>query len=139
MRRAGLTPFTRPAQAVTEYAKASGAEATFHQAAYRAFWEDGADLGDFRVLERLATDSGLDWEDLAPRLESGEFDRALQDQHDEAMQIGIHGVPGFAVDGRFWFTGAHPIEFFRLAAKRASAARENDSAGGFGRAVIGEG
>ncbi|MCH7490440.1 MAG: DsbA family protein, partial [Gemmatimonadetes bacterium] len=81
----------------------------------------------------------IDWDDLAPRLAAGEFDRVMQDQHDEAMQIGIYGVPGFVVDDNFFFTGAQPIEMFRLAMKRALKQRETGTAQGFGGVVIGEG
>lgn len=139
MRRAARTPYSRLAQAATEYAKAGGRDDAFHRAAYRAFWEDGADLGDLSVLEGLAGEARLDWSDLAPRLEAGEFDRTLQDQHDEATQVGIWGVPGFVVDDAFYFTGAQPLEMFRLAAKRSLAAREHGVAQGFGSVVIGEG
>ena len=139
MRRAKRTPYTRLAQAATEYARQSGHADAFHRATYRAFWEDGADLGDMAVLEGLADDTGLDWSDLAPRLETGEFDRTLQDQHDEAMQVGIWGVPGFVVDDAFFFTGAQPLEMFRLAAKRALDTRKHGVAQGFGGVVIGEG
>jgi predicted DsbA family dithiol-disulfide isomerase len=140
MRRAALTPYSRPAQAVTEYAKQYGIDGRFHRLAYRAFWEDGANLGDLGVLARLAGEAGLDWSDIQPRLEAGEYDRTMQDQSDEGMRLGITGVPGFVVDDRFWFTGAQPIEMFRLAAKRALEAREPaESAGSSFGARIGEG
>jgi predicted DsbA family dithiol-disulfide isomerase len=45
MRRANLTPYTIHAQAVTEYAKRFGKAGEFHHAAYKAFWEDGVNLG----------------------------------------------------------------------------------------------
>ena len=139
MRRAKRTPYTRLAQATTEYAKAAGLQEKFYRAAYKAFWEEGADLGDLTILEGLARGVGVDWDDLAPRLEAGEFDRAIQDQHDEAMQVGIWGVPGFVIDDSFYFTGAQPIEMFRLAMKRALQQRETGTAQGFGGVIIGEG
>jgi predicted DsbA family dithiol-disulfide isomerase len=126
MKRAELTPYTRLAQAATEYARGHGLADAFHHAAYRALWEDGANLGDMAVLERLATQVGLDWGDLGPRLESREFDAVLEQQHDEAMRVGVEGVPAFVVDERFWFTGAQPMELFRLAAKKALAARKGE-------------
>ena len=139
MRRAKKTPFTRIAQAATEYAKQFNADEAFYRAAYREFWERGADLGDYDVLESLSLEVGLDWSDLKPRLEAGEFDLEIQNQHDEAMKVGIWGVPGFVVDDGFFFTGAQPIEMFRLAVKRALDARKSGTAEGFGGIVIGEG
>jgi predicted DsbA family dithiol-disulfide isomerase len=139
MRRAKKTPFTRTAQAATEYAKQFDVDEAFYRAAYREFWDNGADLGDYDVLESLSLEVGLDWSDLKPRLEAGEFDLEIQNQHDEAMKVGIWGVPGFVVDDGFYFTGAQPIEMFRLAVKRALDARKSGTAEGFGGIVIGEG
>ena len=55
------------------------------------------------------------------------------------MKVGIWGVPGFVVDDSFSFTGAQPIEMFRLAVKRALDARKLGTAEGFGGIVISEG
>jgi len=140
MRRAKLTPCTIHAQAVTEYAKGFGKASEFHHAAYKAFWEDGVNLGDFEVLKVIATSVGLDWGDILPKLESREYDRLIQDQFDEAMQLGVTGVPGFLIDDRFWFTGAQPIEMFRLAAKKALEMREPEKNTGLGIGIeAGEG
>jgi len=130
MRRAALTPYTRLAQAATEYAKRHGKADEFHHAAYRALWEEGANLGDLNVLEGLAAGVGLDWADLRPRLEEREFDAELEAQHDEAMKFGIQGVPAFIIDDLFWFSGVQPIELFRRAAKRALEARQGEDASG---------
>ena len=124
MRRAKLTPYTIHAQAVTEYATKFGKANEFHHAAYKAFWEDGVNLGDFDVLSEIATGVGLDWQDVLPKLEAREYDRLIQDQFDEALKLGVTGVPGFLIDDRIWFTGAQPIEMFRLAAKKALEIRD---------------
>ena len=132
MLRAEKTPYSRLAQAATEYAKSHGLAEQFHRAAYRAFWANGADLGDMAVLEALSHEIGLDWDDLAPRLAAREFDRLLEDQHDAGLQTGIWGVPGFVVEDSFYFTGAQTLEFFRLAVKRVLSERKNGPAEGFG-------
>lgn len=130
MRRAELTPYTRLAQAATDYAKSFGKADAFHHAAYRALWEDGANLGDLAVLEGLATGVGLDWADLGPRLRAGVYDAVIEQQHDEGLRIGVEGVPAFVVDRLFYFSGAQPMEMFRLVAKRAlDARRSEDSLG----------
>jgi predicted DsbA family dithiol-disulfide isomerase len=126
MRRAELTPYTRLAQGATEYAKGFGKAEAFHHVAYRALWEDGANLGDLTVLEGLATGVGLDWADLGPKLKAGVYDEIIERQHDEGIRIGVEGVPAFVVDRLFYFSGAQPIEVFRLAAKRALEARRSE-------------
>ena len=124
MRRAKLTPYTIHAQAITEYAKRFDKADEFHRAAYKAFWDDGMNLGSFDVLADIVKSVGLCWDDIRPRLESREYDRLIQDQSDEAMQLGVTGVPGFLIDDKFWFTGAQPLEMFRLAARKALEIRE---------------
>jgi predicted DsbA family dithiol-disulfide isomerase len=136
MLRADKTPYSRLAQAATEYAKSHGLADQFHRAAYKSFWADGTDLGDLMVLERLSRKVGLDWDDLGPRLAAGEYDRKMEDQHDAGLQTGIWGVPGFLVDDSFYFTGAQTLEFFRLAVKRVLSERKNGPGEGFGGRLV---
>ena len=115
MRRAKLTPYTIHAQAVTEYAKKFGKANEFHHAAYKAFWEDGVNLGDFDVLSEIATGVGLDWQDVLPKLEAREYDRLIQDQLAQALKLGGPGVPGLRLHARTWVTGPQPTVTFRAA------------------------
>ena len=64
------------------------------------------------VLESLAKSSGLDWEVLQPRLESGNYREQVLAQHREAVSLGIRGIPAFLV-GNLLFTGAQPYEVFK--------------------------
>ena len=123
MRRDGgsLIPYTRPAQAATIYAAETADQETvdvFHSRLYRAYWEDGENLGDQDVLQRLMTESGLDWSTFAPRLETGLYDGQLQQQHDEAITIGLNGVPSFVVDGKYAYLGRAVVS---LRAKRSGS------------------
>lgn len=121
-----IIPFTRPAQAATIFAAETSTPETvdaFHKSAYRAYWEDAANLGDLMTLERLMKEHGLDWETFKPRLETNLYDGQMQLEHDEAMQLGLNGVPSFVIDGKFGIVGAQPIETFIQSIKRAIAAR----------------
>lgn len=115
-REPGTTiPYTRPAQAATIFAAETSSEDAvdaFHRRVYRAYWEDAEDLGDSKVLRRLMTECGLDWETFSPRLNSGHYDGMMQRQHDEAMMIGLNGVPSFVIEGKYGVVGAQPIETF---------------------------
>ena len=62
-------------------------EAFFGQT-MKAYWEEGADLGDMAVLESIAKSSGLDWEVLQPRLESGHYREQVLAQHRRGRQFG---------------------------------------------------
>ena len=110
-----VTPYTRPAQAATIFAaETSSDEVTdaFHMRLYSAYWANLENLGDRDVLKRLMLETGLDWDTFSPRLESGYYDAMLQQQHDEAMMIGLNGVPSFVIDNKYGVVGAQPTETF---------------------------
>jgi predicted DsbA family dithiol-disulfide isomerase len=121
-----LIPYTRPAQAATIFAAETASPETvdlFHRRAYQAYWEDIENLGDLAVLERLMIGCGLDWQTFLPRLETGLYDGQMQLEHNEAMMIGLNGVPSFVIDGKLGIVGAQPIEIFTQAIERAITMR----------------
>ncbi len=112
MRRPSFTPFTMPSLEATEYAREVGMDEAFFGQTMRAYWEEGVDLANMDVLESLAKSSGLDWEVLQPRLESGHYREQVTEQHREAVSLGIQGIPAFLI-GNLMFTGAQPYEVFK--------------------------
>ena len=118
MRRSTITPYALYALEATEHAQQQGKFDAFHLAAYKAYWEEGKNLGDLKVIEELAIGSGLDWPELAEKLESGYYRDAVLAQYREAINLGIRGIPAFLI-GNQMFTGAQPYEIFELAYARA--------------------
>ena len=118
MRPASLTPYTMYSLEATEYAQEQGQFDAFHLAAYKAYWEEGKDLGDMAVIEELAIQCDLDWSELSRRLEGGYYRETVLTQHQEAVDLGITGVPAFLI-GSLLFTGAQPYDIFKLAMARA--------------------
>ena len=120
MRRPSVTPFSLLSLEATEYAKEQGLDAAFFHSTMRAYWEEGVDLGDMGVLQLLAQESGLDWVELRPRLESGHYRSRVLDQHLEAVKLGIQGIPAF-LTGNQLFTGAQPYGVFKMVMEKALA------------------
>ena len=56
MRPPSVTPNTAYILEATEYAQQQGRFLEFHHAAYKAYWEDGKDLGDLAVIGPIKTD-----------------------------------------------------------------------------------
>lgn len=126
-----VIPYTRPAQAATIFAAETADEAVvdaLHNRFYSAYWEDAENLGDHAVLKRIMLEAGLDWDVFEPRLETGLYDGLMQQQHDEAMAIGLNGVPSFVIDGKYGIVGAQPIETFIEVIEKVLAER-GDGAG----------
>ena len=112
MRRPSLTPYTMYALEATEFAKEQGKFDPFHRAMYRALWEDGKDLADFDVIREAADECGLDWHDLHECLVSRSYEKTVTDQFQEAVGLGIQGIPAFVMDNVL-FTGARPYPVFK--------------------------
>ena len=118
MRRSARTPYTMYILEATEYAQEKGQFDAFHRAAYKAYWEDLKDIGDLEVIRETAQSCGLDWGELSERLQSGHHRKTVMAQYQEALHLGIRGIPAFLV-GNQLFTGAQPYEIFKLAVSRA--------------------
>ena len=120
MRRAARTPYTLPSLEATEYAREKGLDEAFFNNTMKTFWAEGVDLGELDVLERLAEESGLDWGELRPLLESGHYRARVLEQHQEAVGMGIQGIPAFLI-GNLLFTGAQPYPVFQKVMQRVLA------------------
>ena len=118
MRPPKVTPNTMYALEATEYAQQNGRFLEFHRAAYRAYWEEGKDLGDVAALAEIARSVSLNSADLLERLKTGFYASTVTNQYQEALGYGIRGIPAFVV-GRFLFTGAQPYQVFQQAMVRA--------------------
>ena len=116
MRRAPLTPNSRLSFGASEFAKDKGLFEPFHKACYRAFWEDGANLGELSVLQQLGEQVGLDAQEMKERLDIGHYTAQAQTQYEEAISIGVNGIPSFII-GRYFFSGAQPYELFKQVAE----------------------
>ncbi len=114
MRPPKVTPNTLYSLEATEYAQQHGKFMEFHHAAYKAYWEDGQDLGDIEVLGKVATAVDLDAAEMMGQVKSGAYSEAVMNQYQQALQYGIQGIPTFVV-GNLLFTGAHPYDVFKSA------------------------
>ena len=118
MKRSPITSYTLPSLEATEYAREQGKFQEFHKACYQVFWDEGRDLGDMKVLESVARDTGLDWPELEARLESQHYREQVLQQYVMGRQFGFQGIPAFII-GDVAFTGAVPYTVFQSAAQRA--------------------
>ena len=112
MRRPPVTPNTMYALEATEHAQRQGKFDMFHRELYKAYWERGENLGDLDVIRHVADICELDWPELKDRLESRYYERPVMTQFQEAVELGIRGIPAFLI-GDVLFTGARPYDVFK--------------------------
>lgn len=89
-------------------------------AAMRMAFREGADLGELPVVLEAGRRSGLDVQELAAGLSDPEVKSALRSATDEALALGVFGVPTvFAGGALFW--GDDRLEEAAAAARAAPA------------------
>jgi predicted DsbA family dithiol-disulfide isomerase len=100
-------------------AKAQGLQDEMKERLMRAYFTEGAAIGDAETLVRLAIEVGVD-----PRGLTGEaYADAVHADEELAARIGIRGVPFFVLDRRYGVSGAQPSELLLEALGKAWEAR----------------
>jgi predicted DsbA family dithiol-disulfide isomerase len=89
------------------------------EALFRAYFQDGRDIGDLAVLAGAAAEAGL--EGAAAFLASGDGAAEVREEDAGVRRLGISGVPTFALAGQVLFSGAVPAERMADAFRRALA------------------
>ena len=119
MRRPQWSPNTMRVHEATVYAKEKGKDGQFHHLAAAAYWESGVDLNDLDVLKGFVEGAGMDWGDLGPRIESGEYRNAVMAEYEAAKEKGVGGTPTYMIGGEL-HGGDVSIDDLREAIRSAS-------------------
>jgi predicted DsbA family dithiol-disulfide isomerase len=80
---------------------------------FRAYFVETRDIGNLEVILGLASEDGLDDDDLRRALKEKQYAARLEEAKDEARGYGITAVPTFIINGKHKLVGAQPIEAFR--------------------------
>ena len=116
------TPNTVDAHRLVRHAGEAGGAATqgaVAEALFRAYFQDGRDIGDVAVLAEVAAKAGL--EGAADLLASDVGAAEVREEDAGFRRLGISGVPSFALSGHVLFSGAVPAERMADAFRRALA------------------
>ena len=90
------------AQVASYYVKAHDDYETwlaFDEAIFAALWIDGRDIGSEAVLIDLASEVGIDPDEITAALDDEALRDEVTDEFVAAQQAGVTGVPTFASDG----------------------------------------
>ena len=88
--------------------------------AAQAYWKSGADINDLDVLKGIVEAAGMDWTDLGPRIESGEYRETVLREYEAAKEKGVGGTPTYLIGGEL-HGGDVGIDELREAIKSAAA------------------
>src|SRR4051812_18868050 len=104
------TPNTVKPHRLIRFAGQKGEQDGVVEALFDAYFCNGADIGDDKVLADIGHRGGLDYEATLAMLRSDEGHREVLAGDQMARNCGIQGVPSFALQGHVLFSGAVPAE-----------------------------
>jgi predicted DsbA family dithiol-disulfide isomerase len=105
-------PNTLDAHRLIHWAGIEGRQTPMVGRIFRAYWQDGLDIGDAGVLADLAAEIGMD-RALTAQLLAGDADAEdirARDAHSRAR--GVTGVPTFVIAGQHVLSGAQPADLW---------------------------
>ncbi|MFV0297191.1 MAG: DsbA family protein [Hyphomicrobiaceae bacterium] len=117
------TPNTRLAHRLIWQAEREGSAAQngLVDLLFRSYFEEGRDIGSKSELLALAGEAGLDVDGARRALEDDAILDAVLDLEDQAIRMGVQGVPFFLVVNKYAISGAQPPELWRDALPQIAA------------------
>jgi predicted DsbA family dithiol-disulfide isomerase len=116
----GLTGNTLDAHRLVHLARDRGLQDAAVERFFRGYFTEQRSLFDRDSLVTLATDAGLDANDVRRILDGNEYADAVAEDMRQAEALGVSGVPFFVFDRRLGMSGAQPLEVFVDALTQAS-------------------
>lgn len=107
------------AHRVIQLAKTKGLGDAAEERLFKAYFTDGANIGDTTTLMRLGIEIGMDADEVNDLLAGQAFSEAVRTDEYEAQQFGIRGVPFFAIDRKYGISGAQSADHFLGALEQA--------------------
>ena len=100
------TPNTLDAHRLIWLAQRHGQQDAVVEALFRAYFAEGVDIGEPGNLVAIAVSAGIEKASVEEMLAAEEGLREVVAEEEQFKTMGIDGVPGFVVNGRFLFSGA---------------------------------
>ncbi len=92
-----------------KFAEAHGLSNDYHEAVFKAHFQQEKAINDIDTLVRIAESLGLDGQEFRKALETREYEPAVLRDIQEAQAIGITGIPCF-ISGNRGVMGAQSYE-----------------------------
>ena len=122
------TPNTVNSHRLIRMAGQEGVQDAVVEALFKAYFCDGADIGDPEILAGVGGTGGLDPDAVFKMLKGEEHRREVLSGDQMARNAGIQGVPSFALQGHVLFSGAQPPEEMAKAFSHAWGVLKNQAA-----------
>ncbi|MBN9555377.1 MAG: DsbA family oxidoreductase [Alphaproteobacteria bacterium] len=112
-------PNTLDSHRLIRWAAMTGVQDEVVERLFAAYFENGEDIGDIRILADIADVSGMDGAQIADMLE-GDQDLALVEREDQlAREMGVTGVPAMIFANKVAVSGAREPEVLTMVIDKA--------------------
>ena len=113
-------PNTLPAHQLMQLAETLGVDqSALAERLFRAFFEEGRDLGETETLVNIATRFGIAAADVRTATNSAEMQKLILSREAQVRASGMAGVPGFLINRRLLIVGAQQSDSIVSAFDRA--------------------
>jgi predicted DsbA family dithiol-disulfide isomerase len=100
------------AHKLIQLAKTKGLGDAAEERLFHAYFTEGKDFGDHDILVSIGKEIGLGEEEIKSALVSDAYAEKVEEDIQEASEIGVQGVPFFVFDRKYAVSGAQPPEYF---------------------------
>ncbi len=112
---------SRPALIGAKFAEANGRGDAYHQAVFRAYWQESQDIGQREILAQVAAAAGLDQAAFLAALDNDAYLQAVLADVEQAYAYGLSGVPALVYNNKYLVSGAQPYAVLAQVAEQALA------------------
>jgi predicted DsbA family dithiol-disulfide isomerase len=100
LRRPWIVPWTRKAHELGAHARENGCFQDIHDALFRAYIQEGEDIGRVDVLVEIGRNGGLEPAATKAVLDVDRFAEEVEEGRQRALAMGIVEIPTLWMDGR---------------------------------------
>jgi len=110
---------SRPALVGAKFAKEQGLGEAYHDAVFRAYWQEAQDIGETAVLNTIAQSLNLPQDSFLAALNDNEYENQVTADIEQAIAYGLRGVPALVFNNKYLVSGAQPYEMLVQVAEKA--------------------
>ena len=107
-----VTVNSMKAHRLIQFAKTKGLGDAMEERLFRAFFTESKNVADISTLTQLGKEAGLDESELQAAFTDDEYAYRVNQDIQEARQLGVTGVPFFVFNRKYAVSGAQPAELF---------------------------
>lgn len=101
---------SRQALIGAKFAESQGVGNAYHDSVFRAYWQQAKSVAESQVLLEIAASLDLDSDEFAAALIDPTYESLVLADEEQAVSIGLQGVPALIFAGRYLVSGAQPYD-----------------------------